>query len=391
MKDSIVEKYFCKKIKIGNRNLRKIDKLFGCPSKKFLSIHVGGTNGKGSLTEKISNVLIRSSYKVGIFTSPHIVCFRERIRLGNKKIPVKDVQRITKELDAICKKWKLRLTFFEAMVMIAFIYFAEKKVDFAVIEVGIGGRRDATNILKNTILSVITSISLDHTDILGDSLDKIAKEKAGIIKKGIPCVIGPLADRACIIEESRKKKSPLYKAQEVEGEYDRQNSKIAEKCLDVLKKRVRIEKAAEIGLLQRPKCRMETFFEDHKIMKNFSKKPFAVILDVAHNVDGFQKLFASIRKLYPKRIIRVVLGISKDKDVLGCLEVVLKYAQKVVFVDEGNERLEKKERLLSFCEGHMNVFAEKMREAIFSSQKGEILLICGSFFIMKGVKKYLDV
>lgn len=173
--------------KEGLDTMLMLDKHFGHPHTKFRSIHVAGTNGKGSVSHTIAAQLQVCGYKVGLFTSPHLVDFRERIRINGVLIPEEYVtQFVEKEHDFFDT---LSPSFFEITTAMAFKYFSEQNVDIAVIEVGLGGRLDSTNIIT-PILSVITNVSLDHTQLLGSSLEKIAYEKAGIMKKGVPCVIG---------------------------------------------------------------------------------------------------------------------------------------------------------------------------------------------------------
>ena len=159
----------------------------GNPERKFQSIHVAGTNGKGSVSHMLCSILMQAGYRVGLYTSPHLVDFRERIRINGEMIPEEDVVAFVEQHRVFMEG--LQLSFFEMTVGLAFDYFARQQVDIAVIEVGMGGRLDSTNVIT-PLLSVITNIGLDHTQFLGDTLDKIAAEKAGIIKDGVPVVIG---------------------------------------------------------------------------------------------------------------------------------------------------------------------------------------------------------
>ncbi|MBN2520394.1 MAG: bifunctional folylpolyglutamate synthase/dihydrofolate synthase [Bacteroidales bacterium] len=168
-------------------NTIALDNFFGNPHKSFKTIHIAGTNGKGSVSHMLASVLQTSGYKVGLYTSPHLVDFRERIKINGKEISKHDVIKFVENSSKIIQK--INPSFFEITVSMAFDYFAKEKTDIAVIEVGLGGRLDSTNII-NPILSVITNISLDHTDLLGNTKSAIAYEKAGIIKKMVPVVIG---------------------------------------------------------------------------------------------------------------------------------------------------------------------------------------------------------
>ncbi len=180
-------------MKLNIDNIRELLERLGNPQNSFRSVHVAGTNGKGSVSAMLSYILRDAGYKTGLFTSPHLVRFNERIQIDGIQISDEEVERyfsvLEPHMDAMAEESKLkRITFFEATTAIGFLYFADRGVDYAVIEVGLGGRLDATNVITPE-LSVITSLSLDHTRILGDKIEKIAAEKAGIIKEGVPVVL----------------------------------------------------------------------------------------------------------------------------------------------------------------------------------------------------------
>jgi folylpolyglutamate synthase/dihydrofolate synthase len=168
-------------------NTLALDEHFGHPHQQFATIHVGGTNGKGSVSHTLAAILQECGYTVGLYTSPHLVDFRERIRINGKMIPEDYVVDFVEKERGFFEP--LSPSFFEVTTAMAFKYFADKKIDIAVVEVGLGGRLDCTNIIT-PLVSVITNISFDHTQFLGDTLAKIAAEKAGIIKEGVPVVIG---------------------------------------------------------------------------------------------------------------------------------------------------------------------------------------------------------
>ena len=173
--------------KANLNNIIALDKYLSYPHKKFNSIHIAGTNGKGSVSHILASILQTAGYKVGLYTSPHLKDFRERIKINGKNISEKDIIQFVDKIAIIIEK--IKPSFFEMTVAMAFDFFARENVDIAIIEVGLGGRLDSTNIIT-PLLSVITNISIDHTEFLGETIEKIAYEKAGIIKKGIPVVIG---------------------------------------------------------------------------------------------------------------------------------------------------------------------------------------------------------
>ena len=199
--------------KSGLENTYALDEHFGHPHRKFRTIHVAGTNGKGSVSHTLAAILQTAGYKVGLYTSPHLLDFRERIRINGEKISEDYVvDFVAQEKDFF---EPLHPSFFELTTAMAFKYFAEQKVDVAVIEVGLGGRLDCTNIIQPD-LSIITNISLEHTQFLGDTLEKIADEKAGIIKPGVPAVIGETTPetKPVFLQKAKEANAPLYFAEE---------------------------------------------------------------------------------------------------------------------------------------------------------------------------------
>jgi dihydrofolate synthase/folylpolyglutamate synthase len=190
--------------KEGLSNTCALDEHFGHPHQQYATIHVGGTNGKGSVSHTLAAFLQKCGYRVGLYTSPHLVDFRERIRINGEMIPEDYVVNFVEKERAFFEP--LSPSFFEVTTALAFKYFADKKIDIAVIEVGLGGRLDCTNIIT-PLVSVITNISFDHTQFLGDTLAKIATEKAGIIKKGIPVVIGESQEETRPVFESKAKET----------------------------------------------------------------------------------------------------------------------------------------------------------------------------------------
>ena len=177
-------------IKLGLNNITKLADCFNNPQRNYRIIHVAGTNGKGSVSIKSASTLQSAGYKTGLYISPHIIDFRERISINTQWIPESYITHKVAEIFQVMEKEAISATFFEVVTMLSFIYFAEENVDYAVIEVGLGGRLDATNIVIPEI-SIITQIGLDHCDVLGYTIEEIAYEKAGIIKTGVDCVVGP--------------------------------------------------------------------------------------------------------------------------------------------------------------------------------------------------------
>ncbi|MEX0601779.1 MAG: Mur ligase family protein, partial [Bacteroidota bacterium] len=195
-------------MKFGLAGIHRLLDGLDNPERRFPAVHIAGTNGKGSTASIIASILSAAGYRTGLYTSPHLVDFRERIRINGKPIPKRDVVRLAGMLRPAIRKHKS--TFFESVTALAFRYFAEKNVDVAVVETGLGGRLDATNVV-NPVLTVITSISREHTEFLGNTLTSIAREKAGIIKPGVPCVVGVLPRKAVVAirRRCRDQSAPL--------------------------------------------------------------------------------------------------------------------------------------------------------------------------------------
>lgn len=366
--------------------MKQLCTLLKAPQNKFLAIHVAGSNGKGSVCYKIAKALSLAGFKSALYTSPHILDFEERIMIDDEKISKNEV---IDEGEALFKLIENRVTptFFEFTTALAFNYFANKGVEFAVIETGLGGKLDATNVIMPE-LSVITSISLEHTYVLGNTIEEIAFQKGGIIKKGRPVILGPRADCLALSQLAKKNDSQLIN---VRGEFeffDDENSSTAKSALLLLQKKFsRISnKAINAGIKERPACRFQCFSP-----KGSSKYPKSVIFDVAHNEAAFSCLFKSIKSKFKDTPIRVLFGLSRDKNIEKCTFEISKATSHVHLVEATSERAAPiKELQRAFLKhDYFNLSLEKNVEDGFknafiaASNKGELLLICGSFFIMK--------
>jgi len=355
-------------IKLGLQNTIQLDAALGYPSKKFRSIHIAGSNGKGSVATKIAAGLQEEGFQVGLFTSPHISSFRERIRINGNMI---SEENVTYHLNRIYNL-DLPATFFEITTALAFDYFAQSNVDYAVIETGLGGRYDATNILQPD-LSIITSISLEHTQILGDTLNEIAKEKAGIIKANTPVILGPSAS---LISEMTSEPTTI-----IQGEFDstiNENCAIAIKAMEFLQLN---PQSIESGLKAVPPCRMEILDLE-----------CPVILDVAHNPESLERLFSEIRKNYSLPI-HVLCSFSKEKNIPECMQIIQKHASDILLLDIPHPRLASPELLLqeapaSSIENPRDALQHSFKKA--QHQNG-IIVVAGSFYIMSTIRSLLGV
>lgn len=337
-------------------NTIAICKLLGNPENKFRSIHVGGTNGKGSTSHMLASVLQSAGLKVGLYTSPHLKDFRERIKINGEMISQQNVVDFVEKYKTDFEK--IQPSFFEMTVGLAFDFFADQKVDIAVIEVGLGGRLDSTNIIKPAV-SIITNISLDHTGLLGDSLEKIAIEKAGIIKAGIPIVIGEtqLEIKNIFVQIAKEKNAPIFFADE---RYRAIN--VHHKKNDKLSLSMNIEKEGVLkfenfesellGLYQQKNiptvlCAIDILNQIGFILseKNIregiknvikqtgllgrwqilSDRPL-VIADTGHNESGIKEVLTQIANT-PHRHLHFVLGMVNDKDITTILNLLPKKAR----------------------------------------------------------------
>lgn len=316
----VFEKTGASAYKEGLSNTLALDEHFGHPHRRFKTIHVAGTNGKGSCSHTIAAILQEAGYKVGLYTSPHLVDFRERIRVNGLMMSKEYVVNFVEEERPFFEP--LHPSFFELTTAMAFKYFAEQEVDMAVIEVGLGGRLDCTNIIT-PILSVITNISFDHTQFLGDTLAKIAAEKAGIIKKGVPVVVGETTDETRPVFEQKAKEAgaPLHLAEEyqpasnpcfeLKGSYQEKNKRTILCAIDCLTQLIDIADAAEATARGMANvCELTGLVGRWQTIR---QKPL-VICDTGHNVGGWSYLAPQI-KSQPCRRLHMVFGMVDDKDI----------------------------------------------------------------------------
>ena len=287
------------------------------PERNFKTIHVAGTNGKGSTSSMVASVFMEAGYKVGLYTSPHLKDFRERITINGKKISKNYVHQFILKHKSFFEKTEL--SFFEMTVGLAFQYYSDKKVDIAIIEVGMGGRLDATNVIT-PLLSVITNIGKDHTQFLGDTLEKIAFEKAGIIKPTIPVVIGEYTaeTKSVFLEAAKKNNSEIYFAQdenhpdypcELLGDYQLKNKKTVIETFRNFKSDFKIsEENIKKGILN---VVQNTSLQGRwQILKQNPK----VICDTAHNSHVLEMVMNQIKKEKYNQL-HIDLGVVNDKDL----------------------------------------------------------------------------
>jgi dihydrofolate synthase/folylpolyglutamate synthase len=331
--------------KEGLDSIMVLDNYLGNPHADFPTIHVGGTNGKGSVSHTIASVLQAAGYKTGLFTSPHLKDFRERIRINGIPVPEEFVIRFVEQYKPLFDT--LHPSFFEVNTAMAFQYFKEEQVDIAVIEVGLGGRLDSTNIIS-PLLSVITNISFDHTDILGNTLPAIAREKAGIIKPGIPVVIGEAEGevRQIFQDKTNETGSPIFFSDTVLseyggtenqdgtqvqifrldghtirtpllGDYQKKNMVTAWKAVQVLKSLgLRLSESS----IERGFTRVVQSTGLQGRWQTLQENPH-VIADTGHNVAGISFIIKQLEKT-PYQTLRMVIGFVNDKDLESILRLL---------------------------------------------------------------------
>lgn len=315
--------------KVDLSNIELLEEHLGNPHTAFKSIHVAGTNGKGSTSHMLASVLQTAGYSVGLYTSPHLKDFRERIRLNGEMVSKQFVMGFVKKHKSFFEE--NQLSFFEMTVGMAFTFFAQKKVDVAIIEVGLGGRLDATNIITPE-LSIITNIGMDHTQFLGNTMAEIAEEKAGIIKEGVPVVIGEFHKETETVFDmlSRKRNAALHKAydfsvmpmvSDLQGSYQTNNKRTVQVAISVLQNHgfaVGIQHIAKglksvvgnTGL----KGRWQILQEEPK-----------VICDTGHNKEGLTYVMEQLAR-EDFDALHIVLGVVSDKDVNSILPLFPTYA-----------------------------------------------------------------
>ncbi len=317
-----------KAYKPGLENIIKLCNFFGNPQEKLKMIHIGGTNGKGSTSNMLASVLQEQGYIVGLYNSPHLIDFTERIKINGVYCEKEFVFDFIQKLRNIPEE--ILPSFFEFTTIMAFEYFYQKNVDFAIIEVGLGGRLDSTNIIK-PMVSAITNVDLDHQNILGETLEEIATEKAGIVKPNIPVISGDERNlvKNIIQQKAIENKSEFIDATDIstdletdlKGNYQKKNIRVVLALVDELRKQnIEIsESSLENGLM---KVHQNTKFIGRWFQ--FSENPL-IICDTAHNQAGLEMVFAQLNAI--DKYKHIVLGFVNDKKIDEVLKILPKNAQ----------------------------------------------------------------
>lgn len=404
--------------KLGLIRVESVLKKIGNPEKNIKTIHIAGTNGKGSTASGVSKVLEEAGYKVGLYISPFIDVFEERISINSENISKEDlakcISKIKGPIDEVEEELGEPLSEFEVITLLMFTYFNEKKVDFAVIETGLGGRFDATNVV-NPLVSCITSISMDHTDILGDTLAKIAFEKAGIIKQNVPVVLFPQVEEAfnVIKESAKEKKSKLYYFSKdcVKSSVQYKNKSYQDIVIETSREVYNV-RFSLIGEHQKYNCAMiihvcEALMDlgvnlsRDIICSALSKVVWIgrleiihenplVVLDGAHNEDGMRNLVESLDEYFTFDKLFLVFGVLKDKNIE--VKEVLSKAHKVYTTEINIQRTLKADELYKKCKEFKvlvnceNDPIKAILNAVKEANKEDMIVVCGSLYLIGEVR-----
>lgn len=379
--------------KVDLSNTVELCNLLDNPQNKFKSVHVAGTNGKGSTSHMLASILQESGYKVGLYTSPHLVDFRERIKINGKMIPEQYVVDFVVQYKDDFEK--IKLSFFEWTVGLAFKYFSEQNIDFAIVETGLGGRLDSTNIIKPE-LSIITNIGKDHVQFLGDTLEKIAYEKAGIIKQDVPVIIGETQTdiQHVFIESANLLNANIYFADQIinkvldsdlRGSYQAKNIKTVLAAINELKKvgfKI-LDNDIKIGLLNVVKNsglmgRWQTLNENPKI-----------ICDTGHNEAGIKEVVSQLKGLKFNQL-HFVIGVVNDKEIDSILVQLPKnalyyFCQAKIPRALNVEELQQKAIYYGLKGNIYNSVIEALNTAKDAAVADDLIFVGGSTFVVAEV------
>lgn len=403
--------------KEGLQNTLALDKHFNHPHTNYKTIHIAGTNGKGSCSHSLASILQEAGYKVGLYTSPHLVDFRERIRVNGQCISKERVVKFVKDERKFFEP--LHPSFFELTTALAFKYFDEQKVDIAIIEVGLGGRLDCTNIIS-PILSIITNISFDHTQFLGDTLAKIAAEKAGIIKKGVPVIIGEANEETRPVFQSKANEvnsvivfaednaivtssSPItdggrrYNLSnnstligELLGDYQERNMNTILCACNILKQMNIIKNDDVIAKGLTNICKNTGLLGRWQTIQN---NP-TVVCDTGHNVGGWNYLAPQIKRQQCNQL-RIVFGMVDDKDINSVMFLLPKNAI-YYWTQAESKRAIKAERVAEIANKHdlrgeiFDNVEVAYTKALQDSNKDDFVFVGGSSYIVADLLTFLS-
>lgn len=397
---------------LGLSNTELLLDRLGRPDEKFQIIHIAGTNGKGSTAAMVSSILQAMGKKVGLYTSPYLTSYFEKIRINGEFVSretfIKMGEKLIETAEQITGEGGVHPTSFEMSTALALLCFWEEQCDIAVIEVGLGGRLDATNAIKSPLASVITHIGLDHTEILGDTIEMITAEKCGILKPGTKAVVSPENPQnvlEVVKEMASERQAPLIIPevptdilQSIEGTTFSFNGNSY--CTPLLGKHQAYNAVTAISAV-----RAAGFSPEEGIIKTgllntrwegrLERLPNEILIDGAHNPQGAKALADSIEKLYPNQKVTLLFGMLRDKEIKTCYETISPYARKVVLTEVPNPRTADEEDWEALTGKNPDVtfvrdYKEALKEALRVRENGELLVICGSLYLIGAIRPLLS-
>lgn len=409
----------------GLERTYRLLELLGSPQNKLKLIHIAGTNGKGSTTSMISKVLIGMGFKVGMYTSPYLEVFEERIQINGVNIPkdklIDNLENVKYAVSKVIEEGYEHPTEFEIITALMFLYFYNEKIDYGVIEVGLGGRLDSTNVIIPKV-SVITSISMDHINILGNTIEEIAKEKSGIIKDDVPVILYPQKKEAedVILKAAHNNNSKVYYVKTDDGnlkeiDYDNITQNVQVNGLNgiynvnlpllgehqILNLCVAIKAVEVLCQVEKIQYNKEIIEESLKYVKwigrleTLNRKPL-IVIDGAHNIDGIRVLKNNIRKYFKYNKMYLLLGILADKQVDEMIKEITPMAEKIFALTPHSDRAELSEDLKREIEKvNQNVEAfddynEAINEALKVAEDDDLILVSGSLYMIGDMRKIIN-
>ena len=406
------------KIRTNFEKIKEALKELDNPHEKFSSIHIAGTNGKGSTAAMVHSILTEAGYKSGIYTSPHILDFSERIRVSCKPIPKRTVTGYVKKLNSLFKKYKC--TYFEAATIISFVYFYEQSVDIAVVETGMGGTWDATS-LVNPIITVITDVGLEHTRYLGNTVKEIAAEKGGIIKANTDCIaVASNTEAVNILKQIAKSKKACYytvyryaSAKPVKMDiygtsfsYKQKNCSLQNLFIPLTGLHQIKNAKAAVFTVNKLKEKGFLINDKHIIsgLRNLNisgrfeiiaRRPY-VICDVGHNPDAFQAIKKTIIKIFPSKKIYLIFGAKSDKDFLSMIRIIKPVCKEIAGVRLNDKQSYDPEILIPLFKktkvrySYFDSCREGLKFFLKNTAKDDIIVSAGSHLIVEETMKYFQ-
>lgn len=385
---------------LGNAQLARLLDAAGNPQDRLKFIHIAGTNGKGSAAAMLTEILKRSGYKTGMYTSPFLEVFNERMQINGTLIADEELAEYTERVKKLMEENKAYVSEFAFITAIAFLYFYEHNCDVVVLETGMGGKLDATNIITTPILCILTSISYDHMQYLGNTIEEIALEKCGIIKEGIPVVSYPNNDVLDIIRASARDKNAklvfssvperidngiVYKGKEyklsLKGEYQQMNAALVLEAAEILKENgyKLTDEIIKDALNNTSWNARYEFLSDN------------LILDGAHNIDGVRALVRSLKA--DGRKVIAVTAMMEDKSFAQCMSEISACAEKVYCTQLEIPRCAKAKTIAKLCGEKGVIYKEPvsaLKNALAEADENSLVCVCGSLFLAGYIRKYIN-